>query len=280
MAEMLRSLPVVALLLAGSVAATSIPTSVASAGVYTQSFEDANWAPGTDYGDWHGYSSTMTRATGGHGASDGSAYATVGSASGSAYTRFGGYRTDFQGGFTASIDVYLDPTNWGNGVGFDWSVAVTRQNGDHLRDYIFHVANYDNTTYLYASNNSSNCCVSSKGYIESIDGHATITDSGWYTFEHEFFQHTDGYLAANMRVLNGTDTVAAFVRGSMGDNDFANVIGGNRYGWLTFNTVDGLAIDNVSLEVEPIPLPAAVWFMLTAVGGLFGARWMRKGRAA
>jgi hypothetical protein len=28
------------------------------------------------------------------------------------------------------------------------------------------------------------------------------------------------------------------------------------------------------------PLPAAVWFMLTALGGLTGARWLGKGRAA
>ena len=30
----------------------------------------------------------------------------------------------------------------------------------------------------------------------------------------------------------------------------------------------------------PVPLPAAAWFMLTAIGGLFGSRWLKKGQSA
>ncbi|WP_170294654.1 VPLPA-CTERM sorting domain-containing protein [Roseospira navarrensis] len=34
------------------------------------------------------------------------------------------------------------------------------------------------------------------------------------------------------------------------------------------------------LDYSVVPLPAAVWFMLTALGGLAGTRWLRKDKAA
>ncbi|WP_299441133.1 VPLPA-CTERM sorting domain-containing protein [uncultured Rhodospira sp.] len=37
-------------------------------------------------------------------------------------------------------------------------------------------------------------------------------------------------------------------------------------------------IDDVALNA--VPLPAAAWFMLTALGGLIGTRWLKKGQAA
>lgn len=40
----------------------------------------------------------------------------------------------------------------------------------------------------------------------------------------------------------------------------------------------GAFIDDVSLSA--VPLPAAAWFMLTALGGLVGSRWLKKGAAA
>ncbi|MQX35158.1 VPLPA-CTERM sorting domain-containing protein [Roseospira navarrensis] len=43
------------------------------------------------------------------------------------------------------------------------------------------------------------------------------------------------------------------------------------------NTLGGF-IDDVKLTVAP--LPAAAWFLLTALGGLFGSRWLRKGGVA
>lgn len=40
---------------------------------------------------------------------------------------------------------------------------------------------------------------------------------------------------------------------------------------------DGFDVDYIA--VNPVPLPAAAWFLLTAIGGLFGGRWL-KGRKA
>ncbi len=57
-------------------------------------------------------------------------------------TRFDGYSSTWTGEWSAEIDVYLDP-NWGTGTGFDYSVAATGANGNHLRDFIFHVGTPD-----------------------------------------------------------------------------------------------------------------------------------------
>ncbi|WP_170294751.1 VPLPA-CTERM sorting domain-containing protein [Roseospira navarrensis] len=34
------------------------------------------------------------------------------------------------------------------------------------------------------------------------------------------------------------------------------------------------------MDVSAVPLPAAAWFLLTALGGLFGTRWLKKGQTA
>lgn len=39
------------------------------------------------------------------------------------------------------------------------------------------------------------------------------------------------------------------------------------------NSTDGFDVN--SIGVAPVPLPAAAWFLLTALGGLFGLRWLR-----
>jgi hypothetical protein len=36
----------------------------------------------------------------------------------------------------------------------------------------------------------------------------------------------------------------------------------------------------MGMDVQAVPLPAAVWFLLTALGGLFGTRWLKKGQTA
>jgi hypothetical protein len=38
---------------------------------------------------------------------------------------------------------------------------------------------------------------------------------------------------------------------------------------------DGWGIDDIKVGIAPVPLPAAVWFLLTALGGLVGARWLK-----
>jgi hypothetical protein len=47
----------------------------------------------------------------------------------------------------------------------------------------------------------------------------------------------------------------------------------------TKETGIGLAFDNFD-SGAPVPLPAAAWFLMTAIGGLLGARWLRGGAKA
>src|SRR5690606_24315249 len=72
------------------------------------------------------------------------------------FTRFGGYSDTWTGGFTTSLDIYLDPT-WAAGSGFDYSVAANNKLGEHLRDFIFHVAKDSSEGKLLVggSNNSN-----------------------------------------------------------------------------------------------------------------------------
>jgi len=42
------------------------------------------------------------------------------------------------------------------------------------------------------------------------------------------------------------------------------------------NSEDGFDVDHIAVT----PLPAAAWFMLTAIGGLFGSRWLKGRRGA
>ena len=143
--------------------AFSLTAFTAQAGtVYSQDFEDPSWVPGNisgDPGDWQDYDATITRVasgTNGIASSGGSAGHAIISGGGATapYTRLGGYSSDFGAGFTVSLDIYLDPTAWVQGQGFDWSTAVNNQDGNHLRDFIWHVGVDSGQLLVNASNNT------------------------------------------------------------------------------------------------------------------------------
>ena len=53
--------------------------------------------------------------------------------------------------------------------------------------------------------------------------------------------------------------------------------GGDNAGFQTYGSRIFVMDDmDVNFDVQPVPLPAAAWFMLTALGGLFGARWVKR----
>ena len=75
-----------------------------------------------------------------------------------------------------------------------------------------------------------------------------ITESGWYTFKHEF-KNDGGVLAVEMNVIpRGGQSVATWtlrtetdaIGGELGE------VGGNRYAWLVNNDFEGLALDNIT----------------------------------
>lgn len=244
--------------------------------VYTQGFESvaSGWFDDDDYSGY-GDISQVVSGTNGITSKTGSYHALVtddtpvapnaGDTAGP-FTRFDGYRSEWPGGLTASLDIYLD-TNWATGEGFDYSVAANGSDGNHQRDFIFHVTKDTSTGMLLVggSNNSSNALP--REDLESINNYE-VSSSGWYTFEHEFYDAGDGSLAVDLNLRDaGGSLIFTETRNAAADL-LATEVGGNRYGWFTLvNVGGGIAVDNTLLSVVPEPGS----FALLGLGGLFGS---------
>ncbi|MBD3309440.1 hypothetical protein GF339_23805 [candidate division KSB3 bacterium] len=210
--------------------------------VFFQGFE-------TDTSGWEPYNGSVTQTasgTGGITSAAGGFHAVLGSpANGGPFTRFGGYHDTWpEGGFTASLDIYLD-TGWAAGEGFDYSVAANGSDGNHQRDFIFHVTKDTSTgDLLVGGSNNSN--FTPREDLENIN-HYVVSSSGWYTFQHVFYDN-GGSLAVDLNLLDSSGTVLFTETRSTAADTIPGEVGGNRYGWFTFIDVSGgIAIDNTSL---------------------------------
>ncbi len=264
---------------------------VASADVtYFEGFEDAGWTAGTDSNNWQNYAGgdiiQVASGTDGIISADGSSHAIITNLSEqsnvygtptlgavSPYTRLGGYSDSFGTGFSVSMDVYLD-TNWDDGNGFDWSVAISKQDGSHLRDFIWHVGIVNEDLIVNASNNSDYSFNSYKLLNENSQDYATVSDSGWYTLESVYYDLA-GSLAVDFNLLDSNGTLIYSVTRSTAD-DIASVVGGNRYGWLCYDNIDGLALDNVTVEYNAAAVPAPGAILLAGFGTAIVGRIRRR----
>jgi hypothetical protein len=255
-------------------AMSSMVTLEASASLlFDQGFESDTYG-------WLDYNSEVTRVasgTGGIASAEGSSHhATLNNVEGTfngAFTAFGGYSDVWPNGFKTTQQVYLDPT-WSSGTGFDWSVAVSGSDGAHQRDFIFHVAKDTSTNSLLVGG-SNNSNFSARQDLDTLNSYA-VTQAGWYTFEH-IFSDMAGQLAVDMNLLDdGGSTLFTETRTNAGDL-IPSVVGGNRYGWFTFNDIDGLAIDNTRLETgtQSVSVPEPASLSLIALG-LLGVAVRRK----
>lgn len=210
---------------------------------YFQGFE-------VDTYDWSG----ATRVGSGANAvtaAAGDFYATVADG---AFTRFGGYESTFPGsGYTTSVDVYLNVGAGNpNDTRFDWSSAIGDPAGNHRRDFVFNAGFYNDTDttgtgprfVISASNNATR-----GGAFPKNPGRDpfTITQTGWYTLEHRFYNKGLGVLAVDLSIstLNG----APLHTWTLSDptDIIGFTVGGHRYGWFVIQEFPVLAIDNVSL---------------------------------
>ncbi|MGD2118817.1 MAG: PEP-CTERM sorting domain-containing protein [Chromatiales bacterium] len=225
-----------------------------SAVISNQGFE-------TDTGDWSAYNGTINRVASGSGtlgltSADGSFHAELGNVdSGGPYTWFDDYANRGgafpSGGYTASIDIYLD-TSWATGSGFDYSVAAYQSTvQDHLRDFIFHVTQDTSTgSLLVAGSNNTNF-----DPIENLESgnHYVVGASGWYTFQHVFYDNA-GSLAVDMNLLDDLGNILFTETRNNPADLIPGIAGGHGYGWFTnIDIGDGIAIDNVSLTTVPEP---------------------------
>ncbi len=233
--------------------------------VFNQGFESdtAGWSDGGSYG-------TVTRVMGA--AASGSYYANITQSDYGSYTFFDGSRDTWSGPYKASAAIYLD-TGWADGEGFDYSVASNDSSGNHLQDFIFHVTKDSSTGDLLVGG-SNNTDFDPQEGLES-GNHAVIGASGWYTFEHSFYDNGDGTLAVAMNLYNSSGTLIFTEIRNTPANILATVVGGNRYGWFTnIDIGGGINVDDVTLTV--VPLPPAVLASLGLLAGCAGVRQYRR----
>jgi hypothetical protein len=163
-----------------------------------------------------------------------------------AFTRLGGYSSEFGLGFTASLDVYIDlsdPAVTADTYGWDLSVAASNQSGSHLRDFIFHTASDASGNVLVGASNNSNG--TRRNDLASINHH-TITASGWYHFEWDFHDKGDDTLEVDLNLYDGSGTWLWTETRNNPSDLISTAVGGNRYMWFTFLEVDTLAVDNTT----------------------------------
>ncbi len=194
---------------------------------------------------------------------DGDFHAIVTQTGAGPFTRYGGYEGTYSGPWTTSVDIYLDATDdgggWMAGEGFDFSSAANGSDGNHQRDYIFHVTQ-DTSTGELLINASNNTNFEPREDLDTLAGTAQIDEDGWYTFEHRFYDD-GGALAVDLKVFDADgDEIFSKTLSDPGDL-IPTEIGGNRYGWFTNIDVDGgVAIDNLQLSYDAdqvLGLPAA-----------------------
>jgi hypothetical protein len=267
-------------------------TQSAQAAVYINGFE-------TDTAGWTN-ATRVPSGTNGITSAGGSFHATTGTtvsgqpAGLTAFTTWGGYNfgagnavpTAFQE-YTTSIDIFLDvAAGLANDTRFDFSSAINNALGTHLSDFIFNGGYYNssdmtgpgagtNRFIISASNNSQPGSAFAKNPARSP---VAISNTGWYTFEHNFYDN-GGVLAVDMSILDSTNTLV----GSWTLSNPLHLIGGvggNRYGWFDYNQIPGLAFDNAELRtadagVVPEAGSLAIWGGILTLGAVFGWRRSR-----
>lgn len=218
-------------------------------GNWSQGFETdtSGWVSGLQSGADFG---TITRATGPLAPFEGGAYAvltqgTSGALRYAPFTLWGGYSTTFPvaTGYSTRLAIYLSPSTWTPGQGFDYASAIGTPSGGHLHDYFFHVAVQGNGALLIGAGLATNYGPRMNlvlGPFHQVDA------DGWYIFEHAFSATHEGTLSAELRLLNPSGT-GIFSQTFVQPGDMVpTVVGGNRYGWFSFvgqpTAIDGALI--------------------------------------
>jgi hypothetical protein len=207
---------------------------------YFQGFE-------TDTFDWSGVTRVTTGTNGvlsAAGAFHAEAAFVAAPGTSPSLTHFGGYESTFPAnGYTTSVDVYLNVDgSFANDARFDWSSAINMPDGNHRRDFVFNAGFYNDT----------DATGSGPRFVISASTNATrsgaITATGWYTFEHRFYNAGLGVLAVDLRITTLAGAPVHTWTLSDSTDVIGTTVGGHRYGWFVIQEFfPNLAIDNASL---------------------------------
>ncbi len=180
-------------------------------------------------------------------------------AGGSAATNWGGYSDTFpSGGYTTSVDIYLDTNCPADDTRFDFTSAINDSSGNHRRDFAFNAGCYTGLLPVRGSTrgvlldhftiSAGNNTGRANSFPENPDHDPfDIYTSGWYTFEQHFYDN-GGVLAVDLSIIDSTDiTLHTWTLSDPGDT--IATTGGNRYGWFANQEFPFLAFDNSELAV-------------------------------
>lgn len=197
----------------------------------------------TDASGWFD-ATRVASGTNGIASSTGSFHAEIASTD---FTRWGGYNSTFPtGGFTTSLDIYLDLSATStNDTRFDFTSAISTPANGHRRDFAFNAGFYNdggagNRFVISASNSTGR----GNSYPKNPGRNpVAIATSGWYTFQHHFYDNGSGVLAVDLKVIDASDVTLGSWTLSDASDIIGTTVGGNRYGWFASNEFDFLAID-------------------------------------
>lgn len=205
----------------------------------TEGWSDGDDSPG------FGSIDQVDSGTDGIMSSAGRAHATVEGTASGPFSFFAGVADKWpNGGWTAELDVYLDPS-WSAGEGFDYSVASAGTDGAHQRDFIFHVTK-DNSTGKLLVAGSNNTNFAPRQDLENIN-HFEVTDAGWYTLRH-VFRNDGGFLFVDMELVQNGQVLFTETRDPRAISTIPDEVGGNFYSWFTHVTGLTLPVDEHSLR--------------------------------
>ncbi|MES2469446.1 MAG: VPDSG-CTERM sorting domain-containing protein [Verrucomicrobiota bacterium] len=204
------------------------------------------------------------------------------------FTTWGGYNygagnavpTAFQD-YTTSLDIFLNVEGgWANETRFDFSSAINKAAGTFMRDFIFNAGFYNDATgpgantnrfVISASTNSQPGSAYAKN--PAMDPFA-ISTTGWYTFEHHFYDNA-GTLAVDLSILDSSSTLVNSWTLS-NPADLISATGGNRYGWFDYNQFSSLAFDNAELRTNTASVPDGGATVALLGGALAGLGLLRR----
>jgi hypothetical protein len=185
---------------------------------------------------------------------------------GSAFTRWGGYAKTFPpGGYTTTVDIYLDidppygallAPAYPNDTRFDWTSAVNTPQCVHRRDFVFNAGFYtdvDTTGALprFVISASNNAGRDSSFPKNPGRDPFTIYKEGWYTFEHRFYAvppTSGGQLYVDLTIKDAVTGAPLHTWTLTDPSDIVGTtVGGNRYGWFPLDEFPFLAFDTSAL---------------------------------